>query len=170
MASNGVSGPHGSDRTGPPDPPPQVVDLSGVTFVDVLRAINPLQYMPVVGTIYRVATGDVAPSGLRTAVSAIVGVLTGGPVGLFGCILGSLAEQYLHVEGRLREALVAPGAGAGPGSGSALAAVPASPVGPASARPEPTHARAEADLGQLPAAALAQVVTAYRAAGLLGAV
>jgi len=36
-----------------------------VPFKDVLRALNPLQHVPVVGTIYRAVTGDTIPAPLR---------------------------------------------------------------------------------------------------------
>lgn len=57
-------------------------DTQHVSFHDVLSAVNPLQYVPVVGSIYRAATGDVPPEPLRIIGSFIVSGLTGGPIGL----------------------------------------------------------------------------------------
>ena len=54
----------------------------GLRFGDILSALNPLQYLPVVGTIYRAVTGDTIPEGLRVAGSFVVSALTGGPFGL----------------------------------------------------------------------------------------
>ena len=118
MPATGVFGPHGADVTGPAAPAPASVSLSDISFGDVLQAINPLQYLPVVGTIYRVVTGDVSHPSLRTGVSAVVGMLTGGPIGLLGSIFGSLAENMFHVEHGLREAL-APKATPSPAPSSA---------------------------------------------------
>jgi hypothetical protein len=42
------------------------------SFHDFLSAINPLQYLPVVGTIYRAVTGDVIPEALRDLGSMLV--------------------------------------------------------------------------------------------------
>lgn len=143
MSANGVSGPHGSDRTGPAEPAPQRLSLDDVSFGEVVRAMNPLQYLPVIGTIYRVATGDAAPSAMRVAVSAVMGVVTGGPIGLLGSIIGSLAEQVFHIEGHVREALA-----------------PASP---------PTAGTLADHSPPKPSAATARAVAAYRTADLLGA-
>ena len=55
---------------------------SGLSFGDVLSDLNPLQYLPVVGTIYRAVTGDTIPRPLREAGSLLVSGLMGGPVGV----------------------------------------------------------------------------------------
>jgi hypothetical protein len=52
-----------------------------MTFRQILSALNPLQYLPVIGTIYRAITGDQIPEALRTIGSIVVGALTGGPIG-----------------------------------------------------------------------------------------
>ncbi len=54
---------------------------SHVTFHQILSALNPLQYIPVVGTIYRAVTGDEIPEPLRRVGTLIVSFLMGGPVG-----------------------------------------------------------------------------------------
>ncbi len=150
MSANSVCGAHGAERPAG-EPGPQAVSLDGVSFGDVLRAINPLQYVPVIGTIYRVATGDSAPTSLRTAVSAVVGTLTGGPLGLLTSIAGSLVEGFFHIESGLRTAVA--------GNAPAPVSVP------------PTHAAAEADLGHLPAAPnVTEAMAAYRSATVLGAI
>jgi hypothetical protein len=51
-------------------------------FHALLSELNPLQYLPVVGTLYRSITGDVIPQGVREFGSFIVSGLTGGPIGL----------------------------------------------------------------------------------------
>ena len=52
------------------------------SFHELLSALNPLQYLPVVGTIYRATTGDTIPEPVRAAGSMLVSGLTGGPIGL----------------------------------------------------------------------------------------
>jgi hypothetical protein len=49
----------------------------GFTFGDILDIINPLQHIPIVGTIYRALTGDEISAGARVA----GGTLYGGPIG-----------------------------------------------------------------------------------------
>ena len=51
-------------------------------FRTLLSELNPLQYLPVVGTIYRALTGDTIPEAARLAGSLVVSGLTGGPVGV----------------------------------------------------------------------------------------
>jgi hypothetical protein len=54
----------------------------GVTFHEVLSELNPLQYIPVIGTIYRAMTGDVIPAPVRDAGSMLVSGLLAGPIGV----------------------------------------------------------------------------------------
>jgi hypothetical protein len=68
--------------TGATTPQPAEKPESGLRFSDVLSALNPLQYLPVVGTIYRAVTGDTIPEALRIGGSLGVGFLFGGPIGL----------------------------------------------------------------------------------------
>jgi hypothetical protein len=80
--------------------PPQAVAAAdhGWSFHDVLSALNPLQYLPVVGTIYRAVTGDVIPEGLRRFGSMVVSGLAGGPVGLMVNIATTLAEKATGID------------------------------------------------------------------------
>ena len=59
----------------------------------MLSALNPLQYIPVVGTLYRAATGDTIPEGTRMAGGMVVSVLMGGPVGLVTNIATTMFEK-----------------------------------------------------------------------------
>jgi hypothetical protein len=70
----------------------------GLSFHDVLSALNPLQYLPVVGTIYRAVTGDVIPEGLRRLGSMLVSGLMGGPIGLAINIATTLAEKAIGID------------------------------------------------------------------------
>jgi len=60
------------------------------SFRDVLAIINPLQHIPVVGTIYRAITGDT----IAAMPSIIGGTLFGGPVGF----VLSLADNAVKAE------------------------------------------------------------------------
>ncbi len=65
-----------------------------MTFREVLSELNPLQYLPVIGTIYRAVTGDVIPKPVRETGSVLVSGLLGGPVGV-AASLATLAFQKL---------------------------------------------------------------------------
>jgi hypothetical protein len=60
------------------------------SFKDVLAIINPLQHIPIVGTIYRAITGDT----IAAMPSIIGGAIFGGPVGL----VMSLADNAIKTE------------------------------------------------------------------------
>ncbi len=64
----------------------------GVTFHEVLSELNPLQYIPVVGTVYRSITGDTIPEPVRVIGSMIVSGLLGGPIGV-AMSIGALAVE-----------------------------------------------------------------------------
>ncbi len=51
-------------------------------FHELMSDLNPLQYIPVVGTIYRAITGDQGNSELRFVASLGTSFLLGGPIGL----------------------------------------------------------------------------------------
>ena len=66
----------------------------GMSFGEVLSCLNPLQYVPVVGMIYRAVTGDTIPDGVREVGSLVFSGLTSGPVGI-GISLGVGAAERL---------------------------------------------------------------------------
>src|ERR1700753_2158678 len=74
-----VAGPAAPSPSSSPAAPAE--GRGGVSFRDVLSALNPLQYLPVVGTIYRAVTGDQIPEALRRIGSVIASGLIGGPIG-----------------------------------------------------------------------------------------
>jgi hypothetical protein len=57
-------------------------DDDGFGFRDILSMLNPLQYLPVVGSIYRALTGDKIPDAVREIGSLAVSFATGGPIGV----------------------------------------------------------------------------------------
>ena len=64
------------------------------SFRDLLSDLNPLQYIPVIGTLFRAMTGEVIPEPIRDAGSLVVSTLIGGPVGA-ALNLGELAAEKL---------------------------------------------------------------------------
>ena len=69
-----------------------------LTFHEILSALNPLQYLPVIGTIYRAVTGDTIPEGLRIAGSFVFSGLTGGPLGMILNAAATLAEKITGID------------------------------------------------------------------------
>ncbi len=61
------------------------------------NALNPLQYVPLVGMIYRQATGETIPAPLSIAGSVVTGAMLGGPLGILGSVLLNLASELIHL-------------------------------------------------------------------------
>ena len=126
---------------------------AGPSFGDLLDVINPLQHLPVIGTIYRALTGDALSDGARLA----GGALFGGPIGLVAAManlgvreaigrdVGEIVVAALAGEEALGAAPEAPVQLAASQS-AAVAAL--EPAGGATASPEPQPA-AEAPMPQL---------------------
>jgi hypothetical protein len=71
---------------GPPVRPDAAPHPIKVSFDQVLSAMNPLQHVPVVGRLYRAATGDDIPAPLKIMGAGIFG----GPLGVLGAAVGEL--------------------------------------------------------------------------------
>lgn len=67
-------------------------------FHELLSELNPLQYLPVVGTIYRNLTGDRISEEARTVGSLVVSGLTGGPAGVAMSVAAMAVEKLLGVD------------------------------------------------------------------------
>lgn len=63
-----------------------------MTFGDLLDVINPLQQLPIVGSIYREVTGDTIKPAARIMGGVLFGALTGG-LSLIGCVTGGGAAM-----------------------------------------------------------------------------
>jgi hypothetical protein len=107
---------------------PQTLGAAGSTSAgtasDVVRALNPLLYIPGVSTLYSAATGEKAPP----AMSILLGFATGGPAGFAAALANAFVEQ---ATGKTllgnAAALLSPAAEAAPsGFGPPAADVPAS--------------------------------------------
>jgi hypothetical protein len=71
---------------------------SSAGFHDVLSELNPLQYIPIIGTIYRAATGDVIPESSRSVGSLVVSFLTGGPIGVATNVAAETLEKVTGID------------------------------------------------------------------------
>jgi hypothetical protein len=85
--------------TAPPSPASAgASDHRGASFHDVLSALNPLQYVPVVGSIYRALTGDIPPEPARIIGSFLASGLAGGPIGLAINAAVTAAEKITGID------------------------------------------------------------------------
>lgn len=82
--------PDGAGPIGPDQAWPVPVDVS---FQDVMRGLNPLHHLPVVGTIYRAVTGETIPATMRVLGAG----LAGGPMGMLGAGLFGLLEGIISM-------------------------------------------------------------------------
>ncbi|MGI4954054.1 MAG: hypothetical protein ACRYGM_19805 [Janthinobacterium lividum] len=107
----------------------------GFSFHELLSELNPLQYLPVIGTIYRSVTGDTIPESARIAGSLVVSGLTGGPIGLAlnVAFLGLQKATGIDPEAMGSTMLASLGLGSGSGSGSGSGAGPVTDPGAAPA-------------------------------------
>ncbi len=61
------------------------------------HAMNPLQYVPVVGMIYRAVTGESLPPPLSIAGSVVSGAAFGGPLGILGSVALNVIEELIRI-------------------------------------------------------------------------
>lgn len=66
------------------------------TFAEVVAALNPLHHLPVVGTIYRAATGETIPPVLRV----IGGGIFGGPLGMLSAAVMAAIDEFRSMPDR----------------------------------------------------------------------
>jgi hypothetical protein len=112
----------------------------GPTFHEVLSELNPLQYIPVVGTIYRSVTGDTIPEPVRMFGSMIVSGLLGGPVGLALSIAALSVEKATGFDPEVAGHSMLASLGIGTADPAAVAPVAApAAVAVAVASPAPVH-------------------------------
>ncbi|MBC8791834.1 MAG: hypothetical protein C6Y20_09515 [Tagaea sp. CACIAM 22H2] len=74
-----------------PDAPDEVVLTDGKArgFGDLLQALNPLQNLPIVGTIYRGLTGETIEPSARV----LGGLIYGGPIGIASALVNAIVED-----------------------------------------------------------------------------
>ena len=59
--------------------------------------VSPLQFVPVVGMIYRAITGETAPPPMQIAASAVSSAAFGGPAGMVGTLLLNAAMELARL-------------------------------------------------------------------------
>ena len=95
-------------------------------FSELLSELNPLQYLPVVGTIYRAITGDTISDEARTVGSLVMSGITGGPVGVAIGVATMAVEKVTGIDPeKLENGLLA---AIGIGGAGTTTAQPAHPV------------------------------------------
>lgn len=67
------------------------------TVAEAKSVVNPLQYLPIIGTIYRAITGETLPEPLKIASSVASAAIFGGPVGAIGAVFIGLAEELIRM-------------------------------------------------------------------------
>jgi hypothetical protein len=74
-----------------PDAPDEVVLTDGKSrgFGDLLQALNPLQNLPIVGSIYRELTGQTIEPSARV----LGGFIYGGPIGIASALVNAIVED-----------------------------------------------------------------------------
>ena len=83
----------------PPPAPPTAAPAPAHGFFDnLLSELNPLQYVPVVGIIYRAVTGDNISDEAKFAGSLVVSGLTGGPIGIGLNVGAAMLEHMLGID------------------------------------------------------------------------
>lgn len=115
---------------------------SDLSFGDFLDMVNPLQHIPVVGTIYRAVTGDT----IKPAAQVVGDIAYGGPIGGIASIFSAIIAQ---ANGRsVEESMMAAVGLGGEQPTVAVAALP-----PAAAAPTPLAAAAPAPAAPAPTVA-----------------
>jgi hypothetical protein len=113
-------------------------DHAGFGFRDILDIVNPLQHLPVIGSIYRWLTGDRPGEAAQIAGDA----LYGGPIGVAVSLAGAALEDK---QGRdLGERALAALFGSGDQATSVADATPPASLAPIGVAPEAASATANA--------------------------
>ena len=97
-------------------------------FHELLSELNPLQYVPVVGTIYRSLTGDTIPETARIAGSLVVSGLTGGPIGVAINLAALAVEKTLGIDPEKLGGSILADIGLGPAAPATATATSAAPT------------------------------------------
>ncbi|HWC64338.1 MAG TPA: hypothetical protein VG501_11990 [Rhizomicrobium sp.] len=81
-AATGAMKPLNLPQTQVPQAKPVAQDKGGFSFHDFLSIINPLQHLPVIGTLYRALTGDTIGTPEKIAGDTLYGGLWGAVAGI----------------------------------------------------------------------------------------
>jgi hypothetical protein len=66
-----------------------------MTFGEFLAGLNPLHHLPVIGTIYRAATGETCPPVMRV----LGGAALGGPIGMLSAAVMAAIDEFRNAPG-----------------------------------------------------------------------
>ncbi|HEX3349338.1 MAG TPA: hypothetical protein VHS58_14670 [Acetobacteraceae bacterium] len=110
-----------------------------LSFSDILSQINPLQHLPVVGTIYRAITGDTLSAPFRIAGSFVAGLVTGGPIGAIAGIGGAIVEEMFFSRPSQPDVKPAAAASRAPATSPPAAQARTPPAVVAATSPAPTN-------------------------------
>jgi hypothetical protein len=72
--------------------PPEAAPAQ-LSFRELLSSLNPLQYIPVVGTLYRAITGDRGNEGVHDVGALVLSGAMGGPFGVAASFATALVEK-----------------------------------------------------------------------------
>ncbi len=109
-------------------------------FHELLSELNPLQYLPVVGTIYRAVTGDRISDEARTVGSLVMSGLTGGPAGMAISAALMAVEKVIGVDPEKLGQGVLAEVGIGPARSAVAQPTPAASGPASSVADSPAHA------------------------------
>ncbi len=104
------------------NPRPPATHRTG--FHVFLAELNPLQYVPVLGTIYRALTGDRIPEEARTVGSLVVSGILGGPAGVAISLAETAVEKMAGIDPEKVGTSMLAAIGIGTSSPHAVAAAP----------------------------------------------
>lgn len=82
-----------SDLNGGPNSANQAPKVISISFAEFLHGLNPLHHVPILGTLYRAATGDKIPAPMQVLGAGIMG----GPVGMLTAALGGMLQEILSM-------------------------------------------------------------------------
>jgi hypothetical protein len=112
-------------------------------FRTVLSELNPLQYIPVVGALYRAVTGDTIPEPTREAGSLVVSFLTGGPIGVASNLALLVGEKITGIDVEKTEKAIFASVGIGTPARQPPAATPSHPPAKSPAPPQTAWSAAQ---------------------------
>jgi hypothetical protein len=147
--------------------PPIHAAASPSPFRQLLSELNPLQYVPLVGGLYRAATGDRIPDNARIMGSLVVSGLTGGPIGIAANIALLAAEKATGIDPERMEGNVLSSVGIGKKPSTPAATRPATPK-PAAIQPATAATATAAATSRSPLAFSAAQLSAYGAVASAG--
>lgn len=82
-----------ADLNGGPNSANQAPSSISITFSQFLHGLNPLHHVPILGTLYREATGEKIPAPMQV----LGGGILGGPIGMLSAALGGMLHEIISM-------------------------------------------------------------------------